>query len=137
MEECIRFEGVCKSYGKHTVLQDFNLTVYSGEFLTMIGRSGCGKTTALRLINGLLTPDAGRVLVDGKDVAQTDLIELRRGIGTDTQDVFLFSDTVEGNIAFGNQSLSEVEARDFARGFRLGLELGAELWRDGGAQPSS
>ena len=58
MEECIRFEGVCKSYGKHTVLQDFNLTVYSGEFLTMIGRSGCGKTTALRLINGLLTPDA-------------------------------------------------------------------------------
>ena len=68
MEECIRFEGVCKAYGGHTVLRDFDLTVYSGEFWTMIGRSGCGKTTALRLINGLLTPDAGRVLVDGKDV---------------------------------------------------------------------
>ena len=101
MEECIRFEGVCKSYGKHTVLQDFNLTVYSGEFLTMIGRSGCGKTTALRLINGLLTPDAGRVLVDGKDVAQTDLIELRRGIGYAIQSVGLFPHmTVEKNIIY-------------------------------------
>ena len=54
MEECIRFEGVCKSYGKHTVLQDFNLTVYSGEFLTMIGRSGCGKSTLIKIIARLI-----------------------------------------------------------------------------------
>ena len=112
MEECIRFEGVCKSYGKHTVLQDFNLTVYSGEFLTMIGRSGCGKTTALRLSNGLLTPDAGRVLVDGKDVAQTDLIELRRGIGYAIQSVGLFPHmTVEKNIIYG-PSLSGKQSRE-------------------------
>lgn len=112
MEECIRFEGVCKSYGKHTVLQDFNLTVYSGEFLTMIGRSGCGKTTALRLINGLLTPDAGRVLVDGKDVAQTDLIELRRGIGYAIQSVGLFPHmTVEKNIIYV-PSLSGKQSRE-------------------------
>ena len=66
MEECIRFDHVTKRYGTHTVLQDFRLTVYSGEFLTMIGRSGCGKTTALRLINGLLTPDEAPFMSTGR-----------------------------------------------------------------------
>ena len=69
MEECIRFDHVTKRYGTHTVLQDFRLTVYSGEFLTMIGRSGCGKTTALRLINGLLKPKAGEIKVGGAPIA--------------------------------------------------------------------
>lgn len=101
MEECIRFEHVSKRYGAHTVLDDFNLTVQRGEFLTMIGRSGCGKTTALRLINGLLTPDEGAVYVFGKDVAQSDLIALRRSIGYAIQGVGLFPHmTVEKNIAY-------------------------------------
>ena len=101
MEECIRFDHVTKRYGAHTVLQDFSLTVYSGEFLTMIGRSGCGKTTALRLINGLLTPDEGAVYVNGKNVAQSDLIALRRGIGYAIQGVGLFPHmTVAKNIAY-------------------------------------
>lgn len=101
MEECIRFDHVTKRYGTHTVLQDFRLTVYSGEFLTMIGRSGCGKTTALRLINGLLTPDEGAVYVNGKNVAQSDLIALRRGIGYAIQGVGLFPHmTVAKNIAY-------------------------------------
>ena len=101
MEECIRFDHVTKRYGTHTVLQDFRLTVYSGEFLTMIGRSGCGKTTALRLINGLLTPDEGAVYVNGKNVVQSDLIALRRGIGYAIQGVGLFPHmTVAKNIAY-------------------------------------
>lgn len=101
MDECIRFDHVTKRYGDHTVLQDFNLTVYCGEFLTMIGRSGCGKTTALRLINGLLTPEEGTVYVNGKDVAQADLIALRRGIGYAIQGVGLFPHmTVAKNIAY-------------------------------------
>ena len=101
MEECIQFEHVTKSYGDHTILKDFNLTVCSGEFLTIIGRSGCGKTTALRLINGLLFPDAGTVYVNGKDVSKTDLIELRRGIGYAIQGVGLFPHmTIAKNIAY-------------------------------------
>ena len=62
-EPSIRFEGVSKSFGGQMVLKNLSLDVAPGEFLTIIGRSGCGKTTALRLVNGLLSPDAGRVLV--------------------------------------------------------------------------
>ena len=72
-----------------------------GEFLTIIGRSGCGKTTALKLVNGLITPDAGRVLVQGEDVAKTDPVALRRRIGYAIQSVGLFPHmTVEKNIAY-------------------------------------
>ena len=80
-EPIIRFEAVSKSYGGQPVLKNFSLDVLPGELLTIIGRSGCGKTTALKLVNGLITPDAGRVLVQGEDVAKTDPVALRRRIG--------------------------------------------------------
>ena len=97
----ISFQGVCKAYGKQQVLQDFSLDVPEGEFLTIIGRSGCGKTTALKLVNGLLTPDRGRVLVQGEDVAGADGVALRRSIGYAIQGVGLFPHmTVEKNIAY-------------------------------------
>ena len=100
-EPIIQFEGVSKSYGPQTVLRDFSLEVVRGEFLTIIGRSGCGKTTALKLVNGLIAPDAGRVLVQGEDVAQTDLVALRRRIGYAIQSTGLFPHmTVEKNIAY-------------------------------------
>lgn len=101
MEECIRFEHVTVRYGETKALDDFSLSVAAGEFLTIIGRSGCGKTTALRLINGLRRPDEGSVWVNGQNVAQSDLIRLRRSIGYAIQDVGLFPHmTVRENIAY-------------------------------------
>lgn len=81
--------------------EDFNLSVKEGEFLTVIGRSGCGKTTMLKLMNGLLTPDRGKVYVEGKNIAETDIISLRRRIGYVIQNRGLFPHmTVEKNITY-------------------------------------
>jgi len=100
-ETVIQFDHVDKSFDGHPVLRQFSLAVEQGTFLTIIGRSGCGKTTALRLVNGLISADAGRVLVHGKDVAGTDPVALRRGIGYTIQNVGLFPHmTVEKNIAY-------------------------------------
>lgn len=97
----IQFEDVRKSYGSQDILDHFNLVVPEREFLTIIGSSGSGKTTALKLINGLLLPDAGRVVVEGQDTSTTDLIALRRNIGYAIQGVGLFPHlTVEKNIAY-------------------------------------
>lgn len=97
----IRFEHVNKSFGNEQVLIDFNLEIPEGEFLTVIGCSGCGKTTMLHMINGLHTPDSGRVLVQEKNVAETDLIALRRSIGYVIQNKGLFPHmTVSENITY-------------------------------------
>ena len=101
MKDCIRFDHVTVRYGEHKALDDFNLSIPSGEFLTIIGRSGCGKTTALRLVNGLNRPDEGNVFVHGEDVKNADLIKLRRSIGYAIQEVGLFPHmTVRDNIAY-------------------------------------
>lgn len=100
-QEMVRLEHIEKSFGKNKVLKDVSLSIFRGEFLTVIGRSGCGKTTMLKLINGLLSPDAGKVSVEGKDIAQTDLIALRRRIGYVIQNKGLFPHmTVEKNITY-------------------------------------
>ena len=89
-DSMIRFEHVSKGYGKNSIVTDFNLEVAEGDFLTVIGRSGCGKTTILKMINGLLSPDDGAVYVEGENVARTDQISLRRRIGYVIQGVGLF-----------------------------------------------
>lgn len=97
----VSFQNVTFRYGEKTVLDHVTLDIPSGEFLTVIGRSGCGKTTFLKLINGLLLPSEGRVFTEGKDVSQTDPIALRRRIGYAIQGVGLFPHmTVEKNIAY-------------------------------------
>ncbi len=97
----IQFEHISKAFAGQLVLRDLSLSIESGEFVTVIGRSGCGKTTLLRLINRLITPDQGCVMVQGQDVAQTDPIALRRRIGYAIQSVGLFPHmTVEKNIAY-------------------------------------
>ena len=99
--EMIRLEHVTKRFGEQKVLDDVSFSVGEGEFLTVIGRSGCGKTTMLRMINGLQTPDSGHVYVEGQDVGTADLIALRRRIGYVIQNKGLFPHmTVEKNITY-------------------------------------
>jgi osmoprotectant transport system ATP-binding protein len=82
-----------------TLLQSLNLEVQGGETLVLLGRSGSGKTTTLKLINRLLIPSGGEVLVHGKPTTESDVIRLRRSIGYVIQDVGLFPHfTVERNV---------------------------------------
>lgn len=101
MSILIEFKDIKKSYGDKVIVQNFNLTVEQGEFITIIGSSGCGKTTILKMINGLIIPDSGKILLDGKDIHNEDLIELRRNIGYAIQGSVLFPHmTVEKNIGY-------------------------------------
>ena len=101
MTTAISYEHVQMAYGQKVIIPDFNLEIAKGEFVTVIGSSGCGKTTILKMVNGLVLPTAGRVLVEGQDIKQLDLINLRRNIGYAIQGSVLFPHmTVEENIAY-------------------------------------
>ena len=95
----VAFRDVSFQIGEHLILDRLNLEVPAGETLALLGRSGSGKTTALKMVNGLLFPTSGEVLVDGKATTSWDLIRLRRSIGYVIQDVGLFPHfTVERNV---------------------------------------
>ncbi len=86
--------------GGQPIIDQLNLDVSSGETMVLLGESGCGKTTTLRLANRLLTPTSGRVLVEGKPTTEWDVIRLRRRIGYVIQEAGLFPHfTVEQNVA--------------------------------------
>ncbi|MDD6884130.1 MAG: ABC transporter ATP-binding protein, partial [Eubacteriales bacterium] len=111
----IEFRDVSFRFGSKQVLEDISFTVQPGQTVAIMGPTGSGKTTIINLLSRFYDVSAGEILVDDCNVKQWKLQQLRGGIGTATQDVFLFSDTVEGNVAFGNQDLTLDEVRDFAR----------------------
>ena len=95
----IEFRDICYHVGSVQVLVALNLQVQSGETLVLLGRSGSGKTTTLKLVNRLLSPTAGEVRVNGVPNSQGDVVRLRRSIGYVIQEVGLFPHfTVERNI---------------------------------------
>ena len=97
----IIFSHIHKNYNGKEIIADFNLTIESGTFLTIIGTSGSGKTTVLKMINGLVLPDKGEIYIDGKNILEEDLIALRRNIGYVIQGNILFPHlTVAENIAY-------------------------------------
>ncbi len=105
----IRLEGVTRTFRRDgnepaVALHALDLEVRRGETLCLIGPSGCGKTTTLRLVNRLIDPSAGRVLVDGRDVAQAEVVALRRGMGYVIQRGGLFPHmTVAQNVGLLNR----------------------------------
>ena len=111
----VEFRHVSFAHDGAEVLRDVDFKVEPGKTLAIMGPTGSGKTTIIQLLARCYEVKQGEILVDGCPIKRWKLQQLRDGIGTATQDVFLFSDTVEGNIAFGDQSLTEAEVHDFAR----------------------
>lgn len=101
MQAEIRFKDIKKSYDGKIVMEGFNFAVEKGDFVTIIGSSGCGKTTALKMVNGLIEPDEGEILIKGENIRGMDQTQLRRNIGYAIQGSVLFPHmTVEQNIAY-------------------------------------
>ncbi|MXV37641.1 ATP-binding cassette domain-containing protein [Flavobacteriaceae bacterium Ap0902] len=97
----IAIKNVYFSYDTTPVLEDFNLNIEKGSFVCLTGESGSGKSTALRLMNGLLLPDSGNVLINGKPLTKENLIETRRNMGYILQEGSLFPHfTVYQNMAY-------------------------------------
>ena len=98
---CIEYKNIRMAYGEKVIIENFNLAVEKGEFVTIIGSSGCGKTTILKMVNGLVRPVSGKILIDGRSIREMDLTALRRNIGYAIQGSVLFPHmTVEKNIAY-------------------------------------
>ena len=115
MQGAIEFSGVGLKLNNTEVLKDVSLKIEPGETVAVMGPTGSGKTSLINLIPRFFDPTEGALTIDGLPVNRWHLDQLRGGIGIATQDVFLFSDTVDGNIAYGDTSLSEEEVAKFAR----------------------
>jgi ATP-binding cassette subfamily B protein len=113
----IRFESVSFGYNgaDHPELRDISFEARAGECIAILGPTGSGKTTLLSLIPRFYDPLRGRVLVDGIDVRELNLDDLRRNVGLVFQESFLFSNTVAANIAFGHPHATRDEIEQAAR----------------------
>ena len=121
MTQHIELKQVYKAFGSTKVLQDFNLSFEKGKFTTLLGASGCGKTTILRLIAGLEDLDQGQILCDGKDISQ--LPPQQRGVGIVFQSYALFPHlTVGENVAFGLK-MQENHSSDIAKKVSQALKM--------------
>lgn len=99
----VKFHNMTFGYDSHKpVLRDINLHVHPGEMIGLVGHSGAGKSTLINLICRFYTPDSGQLEIDGEDIKQINLRDLRRQIGVVLQDPYLFSGTIADNIAYAH-----------------------------------
>jgi iron(III) transport system ATP-binding protein len=135
----IELIGVAKRFGSRTILEGFNLHVGTGERVALLGPSGCGKSTVLKLIAGLIAPDAGRVLLRGETVSEDGRVIVppeQRGIGYVFQDLALWPHmTVSENIEFVLKAKAVVRVDRMER-VRTLLEM-VELPGRGAAYPTT
>ncbi len=111
----VTFDDVWFSYVDRPVLQGVSLEVPAGRTLALVGHTGCGKTTLTNLVPRFYDTGAGRVLIDGQDVRDLQLADLRSHIGIVTQDPFLFSASIAENIRFGRPEATDDEVQTAAR----------------------
>ena len=108
VDKMIEFKKVSKAYKNNVVLKDISFKIETGKFTVLIGESGCGKTTLLKMINKLIVPTKGDIFIDGVDVKDIDDIRLRRGMGYVIQQTGLFPHmTVRENITIIPKILKE------------------------------
>lgn len=107
----IVFHNVCFSYKKcrKGVLNDFNMHIPAGKTVALVGTSGVGKSTVLQLLQRFYDPCEGKILIDGKDITQMKLKQLRDSIAFVSQDVAMFDDTIDYNIRYGRMDASDEE----------------------------
>ena len=110
----VEFRNVSYHADDEDIVTDINFKVKSGQTMGIIGSTGAGKSTLMNLLCRFYDTSSGEVLVDGTDVRKMDLYNLRDNIGMAMQDVFLFSDTIEGNIAYGRPDCNFEEVKHAA-----------------------
>ncbi|HRR00738.1 MAG TPA: ABC transporter transmembrane domain-containing protein, partial [Candidatus Cloacimonas sp.] len=116
LEGEIEFENVWLAYNENEwVLKDISFKVAPGEKIALVGHTGSGKTSIVNLILGMYPYQKGRILIDGKDIHNYSLADLRRNVGIVQQDVFLFSGNIKDNIALNNDELSDEEIIQVAK----------------------
>ncbi|MDR1443801.1 MAG: ABC transporter ATP-binding protein/permease [Treponema sp.] len=103
----IEFRDVNLTIGGNAILRDISFKAGPGETIGILGSTGSGKTSLINLLAHFYEPDSGQVFLDGKDIKQYTMSSLRRYLGLAMQDVFLFSDSVKGNIAYGRPELND------------------------------
>ncbi|CAN5751812.1 N/A [soil metagenome] len=109
----VRFEGVTFAYGHaEPVLQDIDLRIAAGETIALVGPTGSGKSTMVKLLARFYDPSQGRVLLDGHDLRDVRLSSLRRQLGTVPQEAFLFAGSIRDNVAFARPQASDRQVRD-------------------------
>ncbi len=123
----LRFKDIYKSFGGKPVLQGLNLTIFKGETLVILGRSGCGKSVTLKILLGLLTPDSGRVFVNGEEISrlsEKSLFGIRRKIGMLFQGAALFDSlTVAENVAYALTEHSDKSKKEITEIVRNNLRF--------------
>jgi ATP-binding cassette subfamily B protein len=102
----VEFDQVSFSYGDEQVLNDISFKIRQGQTVGIIGPTGAGKSTLVNLLSRFYDASKGEVRLDGLNVRDWDIHKLRNSMATVMQDIFLFSDTIEGNIAYGNPNAS-------------------------------
>lgn len=108
----IEFKNVFFRYDRYPVLTNVSFSIRAGEKALICGPNGSGKTTLIRLLMGFYRPDAGAILVDGRDIRTVSLSSLRKRIGFVSQNIFLFNDSIRNNVLFSNPSASEEKLLD-------------------------